>query len=169
MQSLGFRLAAKTLQIQHEAHTARETAGQKDFEPRELRRYAGMISPSITTDGKCLRWQEACHGAPAPCSCMVAGYSATPHTQCSRSSMGKGSTPAAAPTPLPPRWFSWGLKACLYNVLGSTICWAEKGKAARTQSPATSNHSKLFLPLGSLPLKGFSLGDKVGTILATLL
>ena len=35
----------------------------------------------ITTDGKCFRWQETCHGAPAPCVCLVAGYSATPHAR----------------------------------------------------------------------------------------
>ena len=46
MQSLGFRLAAKTLQIQHEAHTARETTGQKD-ESHEMRRYVEVISLDI--------------------------------------------------------------------------------------------------------------------------
>ena len=42
-----------------------------------------MISPSITTDGKCLRWQETCRGAPAPCwkiERVVTGHSVTPRT-----------------------------------------------------------------------------------------
>ena len=98
MQSLGFRLAAKTLQIQHEAHTARETTGQKDFESHEMHRYVEVISLDIRIC--CGRFVGPSHTANgwSPCSgknyCMVAGFSATPHTHTPLSEGRKSFVPA---------------------------------------------------------------------------
>ena len=78
LEWVGFRLTVAWLPSSDETvtrfnkkHTQRrkKRAKRKGLSATSLctHRYAGMISPSITTDGKCLRWQETCHGAPAPC------------------------------------------------------------------------------------------------------